>query len=97
GAAPSALIGQPLIGFVSEDDRRELAVKLAAAAEGAVPPVPLEVRLKGPRDKTSVLFLGKLDGMEGGDGGLMLHFIDVTEQKNLEIQFAQSQKMQAVG
>ena len=30
-------------------------------------------------------------------GGLMLHFIDVTEQKNLEVQFAQSQKMQAVG
>jgi two-component system, cell cycle sensor histidine kinase and response regulator CckA len=29
--------------------------------------------------------------------GLTLHFIDVTEQKNLEIQFAQSQKMQAIG
>ena len=27
----------------------------------------------------------------------MLHFIDVTEQKKLEVQFAQSQKMQAVG
>src|SRR5260370_22392432 len=27
----------------------------------------------------------------------MLHFIDVSEQKNLETQFAQSQKMQAVG
>jgi two-component system cell cycle sensor histidine kinase/response regulator CckA len=45
------------------------------------------------------LFLSRLDGVgsDGGDGGLMLHFIDVTEQKNLEIQFAQSQKMQAVG
>ncbi|WP_236024693.1 PAS domain-containing hybrid sensor histidine kinase/response regulator [Arenibaculum pallidiluteum] len=29
--------------------------------------------------------------------GLILHFIDMTEQKNLEAQFAQSQKMQAVG
>ncbi len=29
--------------------------------------------------------------------GLTLYFIDVTEQKNLETQFAQSQKMQAVG
>src|SRR5207249_8332757 len=36
--------------------------------------------------------LGSLSG-----GGFTLHFIDVTEQKNLEIQFAQSQKMQAVG
>jgi two-component system, cell cycle sensor histidine kinase and response regulator CckA len=30
-------------------------------------------------------------------GGLMLYLIDVTEQKNLEAQFVQSQKMQAVG
>src|SRR5262245_8755311 len=29
--------------------------------------------------------------------GLTLHFIDVTERKNLEIQFVQSQKMQAIG
>ncbi len=29
--------------------------------------------------------------------GLVLHFIDTTEHKNLEIQFTQSQKMQAVG
>lgn len=97
GSAPADLIGQPLIGFVNEDDRRELAVKLAAAADGSAPLGRVEVRLKGARDKTSVVFLGRLDGVEGGDGGLMLHFIDVTEQKNLEIQFAQSQKMQAVG
>jgi two-component system cell cycle sensor histidine kinase/response regulator CckA len=39
------------------------------------------------------------EGSTGGEPGegLTLHFIDVTEQKNLEIQFAQSQKMQAIG
>jgi len=97
GTRPQDLIGEPLIGFVKEEDRREIAVKLAAAADGQTPPGPVEVRLKGPRDKTSVVFLSRLDGVEGGDGGLMLHFIDATEQKNLEVQFAQSQKMQAVG
>jgi two-component system, cell cycle sensor histidine kinase and response regulator CckA len=101
GARPQDLIGEPLIGFVNEDDRREIAVKLAAAADGPPHPGPVEVRLKGPRDKTSdktsVVFLSRLDGVEGGDGGLMMHFIDATEQKNLEVQFAQSQKMQAVG
>jgi len=39
------LIGEPLIGLVNEEDRREIAVKLAAAADGAVPPGPVEVRL----------------------------------------------------
>ncbi|WP_377809615.1 ATP-binding protein [Azospirillum sp. A29] len=45
---------------------------------------------------------GRADGARGdggrGDGvGLILHFIDMTERKSLEAQFAQSQKMQAVG
>jgi two-component system cell cycle sensor histidine kinase/response regulator CckA len=34
---------------------------------------------------------------DGATAGFIAHFIDVTEQKNLEVQFAQSQKMQAVG
>ena len=101
GAPQQDLIGEPLIGFVTEEDRREVAVKLAAAAEGAAPQGPVEVRLKGPRERSCVVFLSRLDGSdhgpEGDAAGLMLHFIEVTEQKNLEVQFAQSQKMQAVG
>jgi two-component system cell cycle sensor histidine kinase/response regulator CckA len=101
GVSQQDLIGEPLIGFVTEEDRREVAVKLAAAAEGAASQGPVEVRLKGPRERSCVVFLSRLDGSdhgpEGDAAGLMLHFIDVTEQKNLEVQFAQSQKMQAVG
>jgi two-component system cell cycle sensor histidine kinase/response regulator CckA len=40
------------------------------------------------------LFLGKVDAAEGA---FVVHFVDVSERKNLERQFAQSQKMQAVG
>ncbi len=101
GVLPRDLIGEPLLGFVNEEDRREIAVKLAAAADGTAHPGPVEVRLKGPRERTSVVFVSRLDGVESGPdgdrGGLMLHFIDVTDQKNLEVQFAQSQKMQAIG
>src|SRR4051794_28044997 len=94
GTPQHELIGQTLIEFVNEDGSRDTAAKLAAAVEGAAHPGPIELRLKGLRDKACVVFLSRI---EGGDSGLMLHFIDVTEQKNLEIQFAQSQKMQAVG
>jgi two-component system cell cycle sensor histidine kinase/response regulator CckA len=96
GTPSQDLIGEPLIGFINDEGRREIAVKLAAAAETAGYPTQAEVRLRGTRDKTCVVFMSRLDEAEG-DGGLMLHFIDVTEQKNLEIQFTQSQKMQAVG
>jgi len=38
------------------------------------------------------------DGKGQGDGArVMVYFVDLTEQKTLEVQFAQSQKMQAVG
>jgi two-component system, cell cycle sensor histidine kinase and response regulator CckA len=102
GAPLQALIGETLIGFVAEEDRRELAARLTAAAEGMTPARPVDVRLTGPRERSCVVFLSRLDGTEGGigegrDGALMLHFIDATEQKNLEVQFAQSQKMQAIG
>jgi two-component system, cell cycle sensor histidine kinase and response regulator CckA len=80
---------------VHEDDRRAITAKLAEAAEGKTLLAAVEVRLKGAR--TAALFVSRLDAADAGDGGLILHFIDTTDQKNLEIQFAQSQKMQAIG
>jgi two-component system cell cycle sensor histidine kinase/response regulator CckA len=109
GTTPQYLKGRQLIELLNTEDRDRIAAKLAAAADGPVDPEPVEVRPMRPGDKTLVLFVGRLD--DPGDGaprpatsagdepgaGLTLHFIDVTEQKNLEIQFAQSQKMQAIG
>ena len=109
GTTPQYLKGRQLIELLNAKDRDRIAAKLAAASDGPVDPEPVEVRPMRPGDKTLVLFLGRLD--DPGDGalrpaagagdepgeGLTLHFIDVTEQKNLEIQFAQSQKMQAIG
>ena len=109
GTSPQSLKGRQLIELLNATDRDRVAAKLAAAADGTVDPEPVEVRPMRPGDKTLVLFLGRLDDpgdrglgpdvsteREPGEG-LTLHFIDVTEQKNLEIQFAQSQKMQAIG
>src|SRR5436305_1690532 len=77
GAPPQDVIGQPLIGFVNDDDRREIMAKLAAAADGAAPPGRVDVRIKSNRDKTCVVFLSRLGGSDSGDGSLMLHFINV--------------------
>jgi len=56
-------------------------------------------RLDDPGDRGLGPDVSTKDSSTGGEPeeGLTLHFIDVTEQKNLEIQFAQSQKMQAIG
>ena len=107
GTTPERLRGEELISLLDEEDRGRIADKLAALAEGRSEPV--EVRPRRPSDKTIILYLSRLD--DGSDATslpvprsaarppyeLTAHFIDVTDQKNLEIQFAQSQKMQAVG
>ena len=98
GATPQDLIGQPLIGFVNEEDRRAIAVKLA---ETAGRPGHRRCRSRfGSRARATGPASSSCRGSTASTAAmaaLMLHFIDVTEQKNLEIQFAQSQKMQAVG
>ncbi|MDB5406532.1 MAG: Signal transduction histidine kinase [Rhodospirillales bacterium] len=96
-SVPQELIGEKLVDFLHEGDRVQISAKLAEAAQGTNPIAPVEVRLKGLREKTAALFVSRLDAADSAASGLILHFIDTTEQKNLEVQFAQSQKMQAVG
>ncbi len=108
GAAPETLIGQSLIGLLNPQDQAALATRLELVAAGEDDNAPLEIRLASPRERTMVLLLRRFAG--SGDEcscgaassarhpfAFALYFIDVTEQKHLEAQFAQSQKMQAVG
>ena len=94
---PAELIGRPLARILDRDDGIELTAKLQAAAAGRAVAGPVEIKLPGPRDKRASVFVSRLGTDLGGEVGLILHFIDTTEQKSLEAQFAQSQKMQAVG
>ena len=65
--------------------------------------VPIEVRLRQNSETTCAIFMTPVGRSVGNrqdtarGGGIIVHFIDTTEQKNLELQFVQSQKMQAVG
>lgn len=55
---------------------------------------PIELTLKGNNKNVIVqLHARKFKG----NNNIVLHFIDITQQKNLETQFVQSQKMQAIG
>jgi two-component system cell cycle sensor histidine kinase/response regulator CckA len=90
GAAPADLIGKALVSFLPEADRPGLASHLAAAMAGRPPTEPVELSL--PNGKSAALVMSR-----DSEGGLILHFIDTTDQKKMEAQFIQSQKMQAVG
>jgi len=96
----SALIGGTLTDRLVTDDRRVFAAELERVLAGDSEGTHLDVSVRGEgeaRSQTSV-FVGPLAGQNGGEiEGAVAHFIDVTEQKNLEVQFAQAQKMQAMG
>lgn len=99
GREAQALRKVSLFDLVAKGDAEALKAALApeaAKAAGARSPV-LEVHLANGEGVVCTLFVNPTEGSDGQIAGYVLHFIDSTEQKNLERQFAQSQKMQAVG
>jgi two-component system cell cycle sensor histidine kinase/response regulator CckA len=98
GVPAANLIGKDLLSFLSPESAAEVAAKVAAVVKGDAIARPVDVRVSKPRDKSASLFISRLGGGEDATrASIVLHFIDTTEQKSLEAQFAQSQKMQAVG
>ena len=96
GIGSDQMAGRPVAEYIAPDQRAEAAEQLAKVLGGSLAGTHLDVRLKGRRDLIAQLFVSPTH--EDGDiSGLVIHFIDATEQRNLELQFAQSQKMQAMG
>ena len=91
------VLGHVLLDYIAEGALAEVKARLAAISAGQQAVRPIETRLRGPSEKTVALFVSRLETAERSLVGLILHFIDLSEQKKLEVQFAQSQKMQAVG
>lgn len=89
---------RPLSQLVAEDDQVSLTILLKEVlANGSTPPVSLTLAHVGEH-RTVVLTYATLMPIRDDDGhAIVLHMIDQTEQKNLEMRFAHSQKMQAVG
>ena len=95
GRAPEALRSVSLFDLVAKGDTEALKAGLSPEADAQVS--PLEVHLASEEGPVCTLFVNRTEGSDGRLAGFVVHFIDSTEQKNLERQFAQSQKMQAVG
>lgn len=57
----------------------------------------VDLGFKGKGEKHGQIYITRLNKFDDHDKVAILYLIDTTEQKNLELQFAQSQKMQAVG
>ena len=85
--------GRPLAALVA--DAADAESLLAGATQAGEPPAPCDVTLAGPAGRSARLYAAALG--PNGDGDIALCAIDTSEQKQLEAQFAESQKLQAVG
>jgi len=87
--------GHEIKDFVSADDRANFERELSDIQPGRRMSAPIELSLlRTLGDDIRVQMHARR--FKQSDS-IVLHFIDLTEQKNLEEQFTQSQKMQAVG
>lgn len=88
-----AINGKPLLHFVHKDAQARAEEWLRQLSRGQQADAFIEVPLKGSIDVIAQIYARKF---KAGDN-FVVHFIDLSEQKKLEKQFTQSQKMQAVG
>ena len=99
----AALIGGALADRIGADDRKAFALDLGRVIDGERVSAQLDVKMNGAtagRQLQASVFVGPSSAPVDGAGeieGAVVHFIDTTDQKSLEAQFAQAQKMQAMG
>ncbi len=92
-----AISNRPLTDLVDKDSRARLRETLNKARSGANSIAPLDVTINGESGTTAQFIVSRSGERETGDSGLIVFAIDTTEQRLLEMQFTQSQKMQAIG
>lgn len=82
---------------VAERDRGAIEAALSLAVEGKSDIAPVEAALAGAGERSGQLFVAPVEDSEKDAEAAIVYLLDTTEKKSLELQFAQSQKMQAVG
>ncbi|MCF8474278.1 MAG: response regulator [Emcibacter sp.] len=83
--------------IVDPDEYEEFYVSMNKTLDTGEASSLSSVGFKGKGGKHGHIYITRLNKFSGHEKAAILYLIDMTEQKNLELQFAQSQKMQAVG
>ncbi|MHB2168800.1 cell cycle histidine kinase CckA [Alsobacter sp. R-9] len=85
-----------ILAVVPDRDREALAQAIAAAASGRGEIAPVELALASEGNRWARFFVSTVENQDEGEAAIV-YALDTTDQRALEAQFAQAQKMQAVG
>ncbi|WP_108396448.1 cell cycle histidine kinase CckA [Devosia submarina] len=88
---------QPLTELIGEGSREKFARALADAAAHRSEIEPVDALLSAEGEHAVRLYLSASEMSAGSPEQVNVYALDMTDQRKLEAQFAQSQKMQAVG
>ncbi|MGE0751060.1 MAG: cell cycle histidine kinase CckA [Variibacter sp.] len=89
--------GRSILGLVAERDRPAVGAAIAKAANGEGDIQPFDVTLANGGERSARFFVSAVESSGGEGEAAIVYVVETTEQRALELQFAQSQKMQAVG
>ncbi len=85
-----------LVNSVVERDRPNLRAALTAAINGRSGIEPIDVTLEGDEEYSAKIYVSGVEANDDNEAAIIFA-LETTEQRTLEEQFAQSQKMQAIG
>jgi two-component system cell cycle sensor histidine kinase/response regulator CckA len=88
---------QPMADLLAENDRGRFAEAVQAAHENRSAIEPVDALLSRSGDHAVRLYVSGSEPSEISPERVNIYALDMTEQRKLEAQFAQGQKMQAVG
>jgi two-component system cell cycle sensor histidine kinase/response regulator CckA len=83
--------------LVGSTERAAVQDRIARAAGGEIGHEPVELHSAARAQHSAQLFASPFMPNADGEAQAILYLVDTSEQKALETQFAQSQKMQAIG
>ncbi|HSM40957.1 MAG TPA: response regulator [Afifellaceae bacterium] len=97
GAAGSDTAKQRLVEVVRQGDRAALGAAIDAAISGQDDIPAVDANFGKEDGRSARFFVSPILEGDAGEDAAIVYALETTEQRELEEQFAQSQKMQAVG
>jgi len=93
----ASIEGQPMVDLIADTGRDAFRQAVQAAFEHRSEISPVDAALSGPGDRAVRLYISGSEASAQSPERVNVYALDMTEQRKLEAQFAQGQKMQAVG